>query len=196
MYQPRACYQSDILEIQETLRGNNAGFANFPARCWKVLRDRRYLYLPAQIEWGSWLTVQFGRNFQSSRPELSWTRWWRWRSNCSLSFWSIHPFYDGMGVQAESIKYPSYLNTFVVLQKLPSDSSSSHIIRTKLTIIGFASRRPWNEMGRAADVHDRWSANKPLGETICADRNLKKILMADMKILLRDNYSFTSEVVE
>jgi Fic family protein len=178
-----------ILEIQETLEGNNAGFRKLPGTVLKNAQTGDTVYLPPQDP-NEILDLMSNLEQFINRPGLSELDPLVKMAVVHFQFESIHPFYDGNGRTGRIINI-LYL-ILCGLQKLPILYLSSHIIRNKTDyyrlLQGVRENRDW----------ESWLTYMIAGventarETIVLIENLK-ILMAEMKILLRDNYKFYSQ---
>ncbi len=107
-----------------------------------------------------------------------------------FQFESIHPFYEGNG-RAGRILNILYL-ILSGLQKLPILYLSSHIIRNKpdyyRLLQGVREKGDWESW----IIYMIQGVENTARDTIVLIENLK-ILMAEMKKLLRDNYKFYSQ---
>jgi Fic family protein len=178
-----------ILEIQETLEGNNVGFRKLPGTVLKNAQTGDTVYLPPQDP-NEILDLVSNLEQFINRPGLSELDPLVKMAVVHFQFESIHPFYDGNGRTGRIINI-LYL-ILCGLQKLPILYLSSHIIRNKTDyyrlLQGVRENGNW----------ESWLAYMIAGventarETIVLIENLK-ILMAEMKILLRDNYKFYSQ---
>jgi Fic family protein len=178
-----------ILQIQETLEGNNAGFRKLPGTALKNAQTGETVYLPPQDP-NEILALMSNLEQFINRPELSDLDPLVKMAVIHFQFESIHPFYDGNGRTGRIINI-LYL-ILCGLQKLPILYLSNHIIRNKpdyyRLLQGVRENGDW----------EGWLAymiagiEKTARETIVLIEKLK-ILMAEMKIQLRDNYKFYSQ---
>ncbi len=178
-----------ILEIQETLEGNNAGFRKLPGTALKNAQTGETVYLPPQ---DPNKIIELMSNLEQfiNRPDLSDFDPLVKMAIIHFQFESIHPFYDGNGRTGRIINILYMI--LGGLQKLPILYLSSHIIRNKADyyrlIQGVRENADW----------ENWLSYMITGventarETIILIENLK-VLMAEMKIQLRDNYKFYSQ---
>lgn len=177
-----------ILEIQATLAGSNAGFRKLPGTALKNAQTGETVYLPPQDP-NEILALMANLEEFINRPELS---------DCDplvklavihFQFESINPFYDGNGRTGRILNILYLVQSG--LQKLPILYLSSHIIRNRADyyrlLQGVREKGDW----------ESWIAYMIQGventarETIVLIENLK-VLMAQMKNTLRDNYKFYS----
>lgn len=178
-----------IMRIQETLEGNNAGFRKLPGTALKNAQTGETVYLPPQ-DANEILELMANLEQFINRPELSDYDELVKMAVIHFQFESIHPFYDGNGRTGRILNI-LYL-ILCGLQKLPILYLSSHIIRNKTDyyrlLQGVRENRDW----------ESWLAYMIKGventarDTISLIENLK-ILMAEMKVQLRDNYKFYSQ---
>ncbi len=177
-----------ILEIQATLAGSNAGFRKLPGTALKNAQTGETDYLPPQDP-NEILALMANLEEFINRPELS---------DCDplvklavihFQFESINLFYDGNGRTGRILNILYLVQSG--LQKLPILYLSSHIIRNRADyyrlLQGVREKGDW----------ESWIAYMIQGventarETIVLIENLK-VLMAQMKNTLRDNYKFYS----
>jgi Fic family protein len=178
-----------ILQIQETLEGNNAGFRKLSGTSLKNAQTGEIVYLPPQDP-NEILELMSNLEQFINRPELSDLDPLVKMAVIHFQFESIHPFYDGNGRTGRIINI-LYL-ILEDLQKLPILYLSSHIIRNKADyyrlLQGVRENGDW----------ESWLSYMIAGventarETIVLIENLK-VLMAEMKTQLRDNYKFYSQ---
>jgi Fic family protein len=178
-----------ILEIQETLEGNNAGFRKLPGTALKNTQTGETVYLPPQDQ-NEILRLMTNLEQFINDPELSDYDPLVKMAIIHFQFESIHPFYDGNGRTGRILNI-LYL-VLTGLQKLPILYLSSHIIRNKpdyyRLLQGVRENGDW----------ESWISYMIQGventakETIVLIEELK-ILMAEMKNKLRDNYKFYSQ---
>lgn len=178
-----------ILKIQETLEGNNAGFRKLPGTALKNAQTGETVYLPPQDP-NEILSLMTNLEQFINDPELSDYDSLVKMAIIHFQFESIHPFYDGNGRTGRILNI-LYL-VLTGLQKLPILYLSSHIIRNKpdyyRLLQGVRENGDW----------ESWISYMIRGventakETILLIEELK-ILMAEMKNQLRDNYKFYSQ---
>lgn len=178
-----------ILEIQETLEGNNAGFRKLPGTALKNAQTGETVYLPPQDP-NEILSLMTNLEQFINDPELSDYDPLVKMAVIHFQFESIHPFYDGNGRTGRILNI-LYL-VLTGLQKLPILYLSSHIIRNKpdyyRLLQGVRENGDW----------ESWISYMIQGventakETILLIEELK-VLMAEMKNTLRDNYKFYSQ---
>lgn len=178
-----------ILKIQETLEGNNAGFRKLPGTALKNAQTGETVYFPPQDP-NEILSLMSNLEQFINDPELSDYDPLVKMAIIHFQFESIHPFYDGNGRTGRILNI-LYL-VLTGLQKLPILYLSSHIIRNKpdyyRLLQGVRENGDW----------ESWISYMIRGventakETILLIEDLK-VLMADMKNKLRDNYKFYSQ---
>lgn len=178
-----------ILKIQETLEGNNAGFRKLPGTALKNTQTGETVYLPPQDPTE---IINLMTNLEQfiNDPELSDYDPLVKMAIMHFQFESIHPFYDGNGRTGRILNILYLVCTG--LQKLPILYLSSHIIRNKpdyyRLLQGVRENGDW----------ESWISYMIRGventakETILLIEDLK-VLMAEMKNQLRDNYKFYSQ---
>lgn len=178
-----------ILKIQETLEGNNAGFRKLPGTALKNVQTGETVYLPPQDP-NEILSLMANLELFINDPGLSDYDPLVKMAIIHFQFESIHPFYDGNGRTGRILNI-LYL-VLTGLQKLPILYLSSHIIRNKTDyyrlLQGVRENGDW----------ESWISYMIKGventakETILLIEELK-VLMAEMKNQLRDNYKFYSQ---
>lgn len=178
-----------ILMIQETLEGNNAGFRKLPGTALKNAQTGETVYLPPQDP-NEILSLMANLDQFINDPELSDYDPLVKMAIIHFQFESIHPFYDGNGRTGRILNI-LYL-VLTGLQKLPILYLSSHVIRNKpdyyRLLQGVRENGDW----------ESWISYMIRGventakETIVLIEELK-VLMAEMKNQLRDNYKFYSQ---
>lgn len=178
-----------IIKIQETLEGNNAGYRKMPGTALKNAQTGETVYLPPQDP-NEILSLMTNLEQFINDPELSDYDPLVKMAIIHFQFESIHPFYDGNGRTGRILNI-LYL-VLTGLQKLPILYLSSHIIRNKTDyyqlLQGVRENGDW----------ERWISYMIRGventakETILLIEELK-VLMAEMKNQLRDNYKFYSQ---
>ena len=178
-----------LLKIQETLEGNNAGFRKLPGTALKNAQTGAVIYLPpqdpAEIQELMTNLEQFVND-----PELSDYDPLVKMAIIHYQFESIHPFYDGNGRTGRILNI-LYL-ILIGLQKLPILYLSNHIIQHKSDyyrlLQGVREKGDW----------ESWISYMIRGVENTAKETIQliealKILMAEMKTLLQNNYKFYSQ---
>ncbi|WP_089153048.1 Fic family protein [Algoriphagus marinus] len=178
-----------ILKIQETLEGNNAGFRKIPGTALKNTQTGETIYLPPQDP-AEILDLMSNLERFINEPELSDLDPLVKMALIHFQFESIHPFYDGNGRTGRIINL-LYL-ILSGLQKLPILYLSSHIIRNKPDYYRLLQGVRENGDWESWLIYMIEGVENTARETIQLIEDLK-VLMADMKILLRDNYKFYSQ---
>jgi Fic family protein len=178
-----------ILKIQETLEGNNAGFRKLPGTALKNAQTGETVYLPPQDP-NEILSLMANLEQFINDPELSDYDPLVKMAIIHFQFESIHPLYDGNGRTGRILNI-LYL-VLTGLQKLPILYLSSHIIRNKpdyyRLLQGVRENGDW-ESWISYIIRGVENTAK---ETIVLIEELK-VLMAEMKNQLRDNYKFYSQ---
>lgn len=178
-----------ILKIQEVLEGNNAGFRKLPGTALKNAQTGETVYLPPQDP-DEILSLMSNLEQFINESGLSDLDPLVKMAVIHFQFESIHPFYDGNGRTGRILNI-LYL-ILSGLQKLPVLYLSSHIIRNKAD---------YYRLLQAVREHGDWEGwlsymitgiENTARETIVLIENLK-VLMAEMKHQLRDNYKFYSQ---
>jgi Fic family protein len=178
-----------LLKIQETLEGNNAGFRKLPGTALKNAQTGAVIYLPpqdpAEIQELMTNLEQFVND-----PELSDYDPLVKMAIIHFQFESIHPFYDGNGRTGRILNILYLILTG--LQKLPILYLSNHFIQNKADyyrlLQGVREKGDW----------ESWISYMIQGvehtakETIPLIEELK-VLMAEMKNQLQNNYKFYSQ---
>ena len=178
-----------LLKIQETLEGNNAGFRKIPGTALKNAQTGAVIYLPpqdpAEIQELMTNLEQFIND-----PELSDYDPLVKMAIIHYQFESIHPFYDGNGRTGRILNILYLILTG--LQKLPILYLSNHIIQHKSDyyrlLQGVREKGDW----------ESWISYMIRGVENTAKETIQliealKILMAEMKTLLQNNYKFYSQ---
>jgi len=178
-----------LLKIQETLEGNNAGFRKLPGTALKNAQTGAVIYLPpqdpAEIQELMTNLEQFVND-----PELSDYDPLVKMAIIHYQFESIHPFYDGHGRTGRILNILYLILTG--LQKLPILYLSNHIIQHKSDyyrlLQGVREKGDW----------ESWISYMIRGVENTAKETIQliealKILMAEMKTLLQNNYKFYSQ---
>lgn len=178
-----------ILKIQETLEGNNAGFRKLPGTALKNAQTGEIVYLPPQdpAEILNLMTnlEQFIHNVEMSDydPLVK-------MAIIHFQFESIHPFYDGNGRTGRILNILYLILTG--LQKLPVLYLSSQIIRNKTVYYRLLQGVRENGDWESWISYMIQGVENTAKESILLIEELK-ILMAEMKNTLRDNYKFYSQ---
>jgi Fic family protein len=178
-----------LLKIQETLEGNNAGFRKLPGTALKNAQTGSVIYLPpqdpAEIQELMTNLEQFIND-----PELSDYDPLVKMAIIHYQFESIHPFYDGNGRTGRILNILYLILTG--LQKLPILYLSNHIIQHKSDYY-----RLLQGVREKGDL-ESWISYMIRGVENTAKETIQliealKILMAEMKTLLQNNYKFYSQ---
>lgn len=178
-----------LLKIQETLEGNNAGFRKLPGTALKNAQTGAVIYLPpqdpAEIQELMTNLEQFIND-----PELSDYDPLVKMAIIHFQFESIHPFYDGNGRTGRILNILYLILTG--LQKLPILYLSNHIIQHKSDYY-----RLLQGVREKGDL-ESWISYMIRGVENTAKETIQliealKILMAEMKTLLQNNYKFYSQ---
>ena len=178
-----------LLKIQETLEGNNAGFRKLPGTALKNAQTGAVIYLPpqdpAEIQELMTNLEQFVND-----PELSDYDPLVKMAIIHFQFESIHPFYDGNGRTGRILNILYLILTG--LQKLPILYLSNHIIQHKSDyyrlLQGVREKGDW----------ESWISYMIRGVEQTAKETIQliealKVLMAEMKNQLQNNYKFYSQ---
>jgi Fic family protein len=178
-----------LLKIQETLEGNNAGFRKLPGTALKNAQTGEVIYLPpqdpAEIQELMTNLEQFIND-----PELSDYDPLVKMAIIHYQFESIHPFYDGNGRKGRILNILYLILTG--LQKLPILYLSNHIIQHKSDyyrlLQGVREKGDW----------ESWISYMIRGVEHTAKETIQliealKVLMAEMKNQLQNNYKFYSQ---
>jgi Fic family protein len=178
-----------ILQIQEVLENNQAGFRKLPGTALKSTTTGETIYTPPQ-DYNEIVRLMSNlekfindRSISDLDPLIK-------MAIIHFQFESIHPFYDGNGRTGRIINI-LYLITEKLLN-LPVLYLSTYIIRNKVEyykhLQEVREKNAWEEwilyMIRAVEVTSR--------ETIELIQGIKE-LMTDYKHKLRDNYKFYSQ---
>lgn len=178
-----------ILEIQATLEGNNAGFRKLPGTALKNAQTGETVYLPPQDP-NEILALMGNLEEFINRPELSDYDPLVKMALIHFQFESIHPFYDGNGRTGRILNILYLIQSG--LQKLPILYLSSHIIQNKADYYRLLQGVRENGDWESWISYMIQGVENTARETIVLIENLK-VLLADMKNLLRDNYKFYSQ---
>jgi Fic family protein len=178
-----------ILKIQETLEGNNAGFRKLPGTALKNAQTGETIYLPPQDPEEILNLMANLEKFINDQALSDYDPLVK-MAVIHFQFESIHPFYDGNGRTGRILNI-----LFLILsglQKLPILYLSNHIIRNKTD---------YYRLLQAVRENGDWESwllfmingvENTARETISLIGQIK-LLMADQKKLLRDNYKFYSQ---
>ncbi len=178
-----------ILQIQEVLEDNNAGFRKLPGTALKNAATGETIYTPPQdYEEIMRLMANLERyindsSLQDCDPLIK-------MAIIHFQFESIHPFYDGNGRTGRIINI-LYL-IIEKLQNLPILYLSNYIIKHKSEYYKFLQKV------RDENLWEDWilfmikGAEETAKETIELIKKIKN-LMLDYKHQLRDNYKFYSQ---
>ncbi len=178
-----------ILKIQETLEGNNAGFRKLPGTALKNAQTGETIYLPPQDP-EEILDLMANLEQFINDPELSDHDPLVKMAVIHFQFESIHPFYDGNGRTGRILNI-----LFLILsglQKLPVLYLSNHIIRNKTDYYRLLQAVRENGDWESWLLFMITGVEKTARETISLIGQIK-LLMAEQKTLLRDNYKFYSQ---
>lgn len=178
-----------ILKIQETLEGNNAGFRKLPGTALKNAQTGETIYLPPQDREE---ILNLMANLEKFINDPAWSDYDPLVKMALIHFQfeSIHPFYDGNGRTGRILNI-----LFLILsglQKLPILYLSNHIIRNKTDYYRLL------QAVREKGDWESWllfmidGVENTARETISLIGQIK-LLMAEQKTLLRDNYKFYSQ---
>ncbi|MEB2783438.1 Fic family protein [Algoriphagus persicinus] len=178
-----------ILQIQETLEGNNVGFRKLPGTALKNAQTGKTVYLPPQNA-DEILKLMSNLEQFINQPELSDYDPLVKMAMIHFQFESIHPFYDGNGRTGRIINI-LYL-ILCDLQKPPILYLSSHIIRNKTDYYRLLQGVRENGDWESWLSYMIQGVEETARETIVLIENLK-VLMAEMKNQLRNNYKFYSQ---
>jgi len=178
-----------ILKMQETLEGNNAGFRKIPGTALKNTQTGETIYLPPQDP-AEILDLMSNLERFINEPELSDLDPLVKMALIHFQFESIHPFYDENGRTGRILNL-LYL-ILSGLQKLPILYLSSHIIRNKPDYYRLLQGVRENGDWESWLIYMIDGVEKTARETIKLIEDLK-VLMAEMKTLLWDNYKFYSQ---
>ncbi len=178
-----------ILKIQETLEGNNAGFRKLPGTALKNAQTGETIYLPPQDP-EEILNLMANLEKFINDPELSDYDPLVKMALIHFQFESIYPFYDGNGRTGRILNI-----LFLILsglQKLPILYLSNHIIRNKTDYYRLLQAVRENGDWESWFLFMIDGVEKTARETISLIGQIK-LLMAEQKMLLRDNYKFYSQ---
>ncbi len=178
-----------ILEIQETLEGNNAGFRKLPGTVLKNAQTGETVYLPPQDP-NEILSLMANLEQFINDQELSDYDPLVKMAIIHFQFESIHHFYDGNGRTGRILNI-LYL-VLAGLQKLPILYLSSHIIRNKADYYRLLQGVRENGDWESWISYMIQGVENTAKETILLIEELK-VLMTEMKNQLRDNYKFYSQ---
>lgn len=178
-----------ILKIQETLEGNNAGFRKLPGKALKNAQTGETIYLPPQDP-EEILSLMANLEQFINDPELSDYDPLVKMAVIHFQFESIHPFYDGNGRTGRILNILFLILS--ALQKLPILYLSNHLIRNKTDYYRLLQAVRKNGDWESWLLFMLNGVEKTARETIGLIGQIK-LLMAEQKTLLRDNYKFYSQ---
>jgi Fic family protein len=178
-----------ILEIQETLENNSAGFRKLPGTSLKNAQTNEVVYTPPQSydeinQLMSNLELYINDNqIEAIDPIIK-------MAIIHFQFESIHPFYDGNGRTGRIINI-LYL-ILQELQSLPILYISNYIIKNKVAyyrlLQGVRDEKQWEDW----IIFMIKAVEETAKETIQLILKIKE-LMQDYKNRIRDNYKFYSQ---
>ncbi|MCL4165892.1 UNVERIFIED_CONTAM: hypothetical protein GTU68_040292, partial [Idotea baltica] len=178
-----------ILQIQETLEDNNAGFRKLPGTALKNAATGDTIYTPPQ-NYDDIMRLMANLEKYINDPGLQDCDPLIKMAIIHFQFESIHPFYDGNGRTGRIINI-LYL-ILEGLQSLPILYLSKYIIKHK------ADYYRYLQMVRNKNLWEEWilfvikGVEETARETIELIYDIKD-LMLDFKHKLRDNYKFYSQ---
>jgi len=178
-----------ILQIQEVLEDNNAGFRKLPGTALKNASTGETIYTPPQ-DYNEIVKLMSNLEKFINDPELSDCDSLIKMAIIHFQFESIHPFYDGNGRTGRIINI-LYL-ILEKLQKLPILYLSSYIIKHKTEYYKYLQKV------RDENLWEEWiifiikGVEETSKETIELIIKIKE-LMLKYKHQLRDNYKFYSQ---
>jgi Fic family protein len=178
-----------ILEIQEVLEDNKAGFRKLPGTALKNVATGETIYTPPQ-DYNNILDLMSNLEKYINDPEIQDCDPLIKMAIIHFQFESIHPFYDGNGRTGRIINI-LYL-ILQGLQNLPILYLSNYIIKNKQDYYRFL------QVVRNESLWEDWILFMIKAVEITAKETIeliKKIreLMLDYKHRLRDNYKFYSQ---
>jgi Fic family protein len=178
-----------ILQIQEVLEGNKAGFRKLPGTALKNAATGETIYTPPQ-DYNEILRLMTNLEKYINDSEMSDIDPLIKMAIIHFQFESIHPFYDGNGRTGRIINILYLINE--KLQNLPILYLSSYIIKHKADYYRYLQKV------RDEDLWEEWILFMIKGivetarETIDLILKIKE-LMFEYKHQLRDNYKFYSQ---
>ena len=178
-----------ILQIQEVLEGNKAGFRKLPGTALKNAATGETIYTPPQ-DYNEILRLMTNLEKYINDSEMSDIDPLIKMAIIHFQFESIHPFYDGNGRTGRIINILYLINE--KLQNLPILYLSSYIIKHKADYYRYLQKV------RDEDLWEDWilfmikGIEETARETIDLILKIKK-MMFEYKHQLRDNYKFYSQ---
>ena len=178
-----------ILQIQEVLEGNKAGFRKLPGTALKNAATGETIYTPPQ-DYNEILRLMTNLEKYITDSEMSDIDPLIKMAIIHFQFESIHPFYDGNGRTGRIINILYLINE--KLQNLPILYLSSYIIKHKADYYRYLQKV------RDEDLWEDWilfmikGIEETARETIDLILKIKK-MMFEYKHQLRDNYKFYSQ---
>lgn len=178
-----------ILQIQEVLEDNKAGFRKLPGTALKNAATGETIYTPPQ-DYNEILRLMTNLEKYINDSEMSDIDPLIKMAIIHFQFESIHPFYDGNGRTGRIINILYLINE--KLQNLPILYLSSYIIKHKADYYRYLQKV------RDEDLWEDWilfmikGIEETARETIDLILKIKK-LMFEYKHQLRDNYKFYSQ---
>ena len=178
-----------ILQIQEVLEDNKAGFRKLPGTALKNAATGETIYTPPQ-DYNEILRLMTNLEKYINDSEMSDIDPLIKMAIIHFQFESIHPFYDGNGRTGRIINILYLINE--KLQNLPILYLSSYIIKHKADYYRYLQKV------RDEDLWEDWilfmikGIEETARETIDLILKIKK-LMFEYKHQLRENYKFYSQ---
>ena len=178
-----------ILQIQEVLEDNKAGFRKLPGTALKNAATGETIYTPPQ-DYNEILRLMTNLEKYINDSEMSDIDPLIKMAIIHFQFESIHPFYDGNGRTGRIINILYLINE--KLQNLPILYLSSYIIKHKADYYRYLQKV------RDEDLWEDWilfmikGIEETARETIDLILKIKK-MMFEYKHQLRDNYKFYSQ---
>lgn len=178
-----------ILQIQEVLEDNKAGFRKLPGTALKNAATGETIYTPPQ-DYNEILRLMTNLEKYINDSEMSDIDPLIKMAIIHFQFESIHPFYDGNGRTGRIINILYLINE--KLQNLPILYLSSYIIKRKADYYRYLQKV------RDEDLWEDWilfmikGIEETARETIDLILKIKK-MMFEYKHQLRDNYKFYSQ---
>lgn len=178
-----------ILQIQEVLEENKAGFRKLPGTTLKNASSGETIYTPPQ-DYQEILCLMGNLEKYINDPELQDIDPLIKMAIIHFQFESIHPFYDGNGRTGRIINI-----LYLILQKLqnlPILYLSSYIIKHKNEYYELLQKVRTEELWEEWIIFMIKGVENTAKETIELVAKIKE-LMLDYKYRLRDNYKFYSQ---
>jgi len=178
-----------ILQIQEILEDNKAGFRKLPGTALKNAATGETIYTPPQ-DYNEIISLMTNLEKYINDSETNHIDPIIKMAIIHFQFESIHPFYDGNGRTGRIINILYLINK--KLQKLPILYLSSYIIKHK------ADYYMYLQKVRDEELWEDWILFMIKGIEETAKETIElilkiKALMLEYKHLLRDNYKFYSQ---